>query len=138
MQDRPSAPQLLEALASFLLAEVAPRLEANKALQFRVAIAANLAQVVGAELNTFDARLLGESIRLRALFPDHPAVERLDVGTRTERLAAVKELDRFLARALRKGAMKEDRRLAAGEHLWATARETLAISNPRFDLNDDL
>jgi hypothetical protein len=138
MQDRPSAQQLLDALATFLMSEVAPRLDANKALQFRVAIAANLAQVVSGELNTFDQRLLGESIRLRALFPDHPAVERLDVGTRTERLAAVKDLERFLAKALRKGAMAEDRRLAAGEHLWATAKETLAISNPRFDLNEDL
>jgi hypothetical protein len=138
MQDRPSAQQLLDALATFLLSEVAPRLETNKALQFRVAIAANLAQVVSGELNTFDQRLLGESIRLRALFPDHPAVERLDVGTRTERLAAVKELERFLARALRTGAMNEDRRLAAGEHLWATAKETLAISNPRFDVSEDL
>lgn len=138
MQDRPSAPQLLEALSTFLLTEVAPRLDSNKALQFRVAIAANLAQVVVAELNTFDGRLLGESIRLRALFPDHPAVARLDVGTRPERLAAVKELERFLARALRKGAMAEDRRIAAGEHLWASAKETLSLTNPRFDLSEDL
>lgn len=138
MQDRPSAPQLLEALATFLLSEVTPRLESNKALQFRVAIAANLAQVVSAELNTFEQRLLGESIRLRALLPTHPAVARLDVGTRAERLDAVKELERFLAKALRKGALAPDRRLAAGEHLWATAKETLAISNPRFDLSEDL
>ena len=42
MQTRPDQSTLLEALGSFLLTEVSPKLEADKALQFRVLIAANL------------------------------------------------------------------------------------------------
>ena len=37
-------------VASFLIAEVVPKLEAEKALQFRVMIAANVANVVALSL----------------------------------------------------------------------------------------
>ncbi len=56
MQLRPDHATLLDAVAQFLLSEVSASLEANKALQFRVLIAANLANVVANELRTEHAR----------------------------------------------------------------------------------
>ena len=69
MQNRPDASTLLDAVASFLMAEVAPKLEGDKALQFRMMIAANLATVVAAELRTEDDRFAAEAQRLKALVP---------------------------------------------------------------------
>ena len=49
------------------MADLVPKLEADKALQFRVLIAANLATVVGAELRTHSTRLSAETSRLQVL-----------------------------------------------------------------------
>ncbi len=128
MQPRPDHPTLLEALASFLMADVAPTLEADKALQFRVLIAANLATVVAGEVRSHDARLAAELGRLRALLDDHEGAA--DVAT-------LERLNRELATRLRAGAFDGPRLADALEHLLATARETLEVTNPRFDLGPD-
>lgn len=128
MQTRPDHPTLLEALASFLLADVAPKLEGDRALQFRALIAANLATVVAGELRTHEARLGAELARLRALL--HDAAGPDDAAT-------LERLNRELATRLRSGALSADELSAALEHLLATAKETLEVTNPRFDLSDD-
>lgn len=125
MQTRPDQPTLLEALAGFLLAEVAPKLEADKALQFRVLIAANLATVVAGEVRTHDARLHAEVERLRALLSEPAGPSDL---------AALERLNRQFAGRLRAGEFDGPRFDQALEHCLATARETLAVTNPRFDL----
>lgn len=120
MQHRPDHPTLLEALAQFLLAEVSPSLEANKALQFRVLIAANLASMVANEHRTEPRRLEAELGRLRALLPEATAL-------------TLDELNRALVRRLQE--TNSPRELEAIlHHLQATARETLEVTNPRFDL----
>jgi hypothetical protein len=127
MQDRPDQPTLLDAVASFLLSEVAPKLEADKALQFRVLIAANLAGIVAGELRTHDARLAAEVGRLKTLLerPDAPVDE-----------ASLVALNRALVERIRSGPAQGDAFTTILEHVLATAKETLAVTNPRFDLAD--
>lgn len=121
MQNRPDHPTLLDALASFLMADVAPKLEADKALQFRVLIAANLATVVASEQRTHGDRVKSEGERLAKLLPISgiPTTE-----------AEIAELTKNLAQLLRKNQLVNDQTL---EHLLATARETLQVTNPRFE-----
>lgn len=126
MQTRPDHPTLLEALTTFLMADVAPKLEADKALQFRVLIAANLASVVAGELRTHEARLGAELARLRALLAD---LAGPDDATTLERLNAK------LAASLKRGELGGVDFDRALEHLLATAKETLAVTNPRFEVD---
>lgn len=117
MQDRPDHPTLLDAIASFLMGDVAPKLEADKALQFRVLIAANLATVVANEARTGDARAAAETERLvKLLGHDGP----------------LPELNRELAAKLRAGQLVD---AATLEHLLQTAKDTLAVTNPRFEVD---
>lgn len=132
MQNRPDPSTLLDAVASFLIAEVVPKLEAEKALQFRVMIAANVATVVAGELRTEDDRFAAESARLVGLVPE-AVTPKLTSIRRDERLAALAALDAALVEKLRADGGSE----AALAHLWQTAKETLAVTNPRFDLSDD-
>lgn len=122
MQSRPDHPTLLEALAAFLMADVAPKLEADKALQFRLLIAANLANVVASEARTHDARLKAEGARLATLLSVTPP------GSEAE----LEALTRALSRRLRAGELVNEPTL---EHLLATSRETLEVTNPRFELD---
>lgn len=121
MQTRPDHPTLLDALASFLLADVAPKLEADKALQFRVLIAANLATVVAGEVGSHDERLSAEGTRLASLLGAAAPTTEAELDT----------LNRALAAKLRAGELMNDATLT---HLLETAKETLAVTNPRFEL----
>jgi MinD-like ATPase involved in chromosome partitioning or flagellar assembly len=129
MQNRPDHPTLLDAVASFLMADVSPKLEADKALQFRVLIAANLATVVAGELRTRDARFNAESTRLAAL---------LGAASPPKTDAALEAMNRELAAALRKGQLSPELQAQTLEHLLATARETLEVTNPRFELSEEI
>lgn len=124
MQNRPDHSTLLDAIASFLMSDVAPKLEADKALQFRMLIAANLATVVAGELRTHSTRLSSETARLQQL-----------LESKSEDLEA---MNRQLAASLRKSELSPEKLTAALDHLLATARETLEVTNPRFDLSDDV
>lgn len=117
-------PTILDALATFLMGELAPKVEADKALQFRVLIAANLATTLAAETRTRDARLLAEGTRLQHLLAATEA-------PRDE--AELEALNRQLAARLRRGELLGEQTLA---HLLQTARETLEATNPRFELGD--
>jgi hypothetical protein len=127
VQDRPDQPTLLDAVAAFLLSEVGPKLEADKALQFRVLIAANLAGIVAGELRTHDARLAAEVGRLKVL------LERPDATVDAASLAA---LNRALVERIQSAPAQGAAFDTILEHLLTTAKETLAVTNPRFDLAD--
>ena len=131
MQDRPDASTLLDAVSAFLMAEVAPKLEADKALQFRMVIAANLASVVAGELRTEDDRFAAEAARLQALVPGDPG--RLSSPRRDERMAALAALEAVLVQRIRQRGTDEQ----TFEHLWQTAKETLQVTNPRFDVSEN-
>lgn len=128
MQNRPDPSTLLDAVATFLMAEVVPKLEADKALQFRAMIAANVATVVAGELRTEDDRFAAEAARLSALVPG-AVTGSLTSARRDERLAALAALDAALVQRLRTQGPDD----AALDHLLQTAQQTLAVTNPRFD-----
>lgn len=128
MQNRPDHPTLLDAVATFLMADIAPKLEADKALQFRVLIAANLANVIAGELRTAPVRFGNEAQRLSALLGAAAA------PTTDSELDA---LNRQLATALRKNTLPAGKHAEALEHLFATAKETLEVTNPRFELGEE-
>lgn len=131
MQIRPDAATLLDAVATFLMSEVAPKLEGDKALQFRLIIAANLATVVASESRTEDERFADESKRLSRLFPD---TAELSSARRQERLAALSTLEAALCARLRAEGPSE----AIFEHLFETAKSTLKTTNPRFELSENV
>ena len=135
MQTRPDAATLLDAVATFLLEEISPKLKDDKALAFRVMIAANLANVVATELRTQDERFINEARRLKALLPHAAHEEKLWSARTSERTEALLGLERELAHRLRSGKMRIDEKVL--EHLTQTAKETLAAVNPRFELGDE-
>ncbi|MBL8919055.1 MAG: hypothetical protein JNJ54_09370 [Myxococcaceae bacterium] len=137
MQNRPDHPTLLDAVAQFLLGEVSPKLEADKALQFRVLIAANLATVVAAELRTETARFEAEASRLKRLLPAEASALRLDTPDRAARLEALEQLNRALTTKLRARSLSPEQLAEVQEALFATAKETLEVTNPRFDLSHE-
>ncbi|MBE2253719.1 MAG: hypothetical protein IAE78_29590 [Myxococcus sp.] len=137
MQHRPDHPTLLDAVAQFLLGEIAPKLEGDKALQFRVLIAANLAGVVANEQRTEARRFDAEVARLSALLPDEAAALPLASTDRQARLNALEQLNRALATKLRAGALPDETLALTLEALFATAKDTLEVTNPRFDCSHE-
>ena len=134
MQNRPDGSTLLDAVANFLVTEVGPRLESDKALQFRLLIAANLATIVASELRTEDDRCAAEGQRLVALLPEIGQLPQLSSPRRVERMTAIAAMEAALAARLRQSG-PDDASLA---HLWETAKQTLQVTNPRFDLSEEL
>jgi hypothetical protein len=126
MQDRPDAPDLLEAVAEYLFGELRP--EAPREQRFKVLVAANLCAVVAREIRAGetpdreDLELFGELLGETTEVPDDP--EALAERTR----AAAAEL----AQRLRSGEL--DERLdelipRLSEHV----RRKLEIARPGYD-----
>ena len=135
MQTRPDQSTLLEAVATFLLEEVTPKLKDDKALAFRLMIAANLANVVATELRTQDDRFSHEARRLKGLLHGAGDESKLWSSRTHERLDALTALERDLAQRLRSGRVKIDDKVI--DHLVQTTKDTLGAVNPRFDLSDE-
>ena len=142
MRDRPDKVDMLRAVARFLEKEVRPALLGEvtgtsrdvQALAFRVLIAAHLASVVAAEIAAEDDLDEAELTRLAALAGKEPSVPR----RRTERRMAALSQTRDLAASLREGGLSEAEERRIFEHVRATLKEELAVTNPRFDTSADL
>jgi hypothetical protein len=140
MQDRPDPSTLLDGVAQFLMTEVLPKIE-DKALAFRVMIAANLSTVVSAGLRSEDERVAAEAKRLQLLLPEMVVAGESDAAalpTRKQRSEAVAKLNRELARRLREGGFDAEQLGKVQEHVKKTALEALAVVNPRFDTSEEI
>jgi hypothetical protein len=142
MQQRPDAPTTLDAIVRFLVADLHPTVT-DKALQFRVLVAANALSQCAAELRAEPGRSLDELARLRALLaptggPDGPETSGATAEPRTdaERRALVAALDRALAAGLRDGTVSAAADGPAMAHLTESLRATLTATNPRFDCGE--
>jgi Domain of unknown function (DUF6285) len=128
MQDRPSAEELIAAVASFLEQELIPTIT-DPRLRFRGLVAANLLAVVARELDAGDAPLLAARSQLQALL-GHAAPAAPDRGTLRAETA---QLAAELAARIRAGAFDEPpdfiAALDAAEQLVA---EKLRVANPRY------
>ena len=113
MQDRPRAPELIEAVREFL-ERILPELKGHSAFHGRVA--ANVLDIVKRELELAPATDAAEHARLRALLGADGTLD---------------ELNRLLCRRIASGEMALD---APGlvAHLRETTLAKLAVDQPRY------
>jgi hypothetical protein len=116
-QDRPTAAELLTAIADFLREEATPALDkAEPRLGFQMRVAANSLAILEREMRLGPAADTRELARLAKLLGHDGTLE---------------ELNRELARQLRSGERDErDTELMA--HLEATIADKIAIANPKW------
>ena len=116
-QDRPSASELLAAIADFLREEASPALDkAEPRLGFQMRVAVNALAILEREARLGPAADAREHARLAKLLGRDGTLE---------------ELNRELARQLRSGQRDEsDGELMA--HLEATVADKIAIANPKW------
>ena len=126
MQDRPTAGELLEAIADFLTLDVEPHVP--DWLRFQLRVARNSLTIIRRELEHEDAYLLAEWSGLDTLLgesprPDSPTELRPGVLARNEELCA----------RIRAGDFDQpEARRALVEHLRAVVANKLRTSNPRY------
>jgi hypothetical protein len=117
MQDRPTASELLSAIADFLREEALPALDrAEPRLGFQMRVAVNSLAILEREAR------LGPSANLR----EHERLAKL-----LDRDGTLEELNRELARQLRTG-QRDERDTALMAHLEATVADKIAIANPKW------
>ncbi|MEW6777213.1 MAG: DUF6285 domain-containing protein [Bdellovibrionota bacterium] len=128
MQDRPSAKDLLEALADFLEREAVPVVE-DPRLRFRLMIAGNLARILEREADLEETLLQSERKRLLPLLGKGlPGTDPSGSQLREE----VLNLNQDFGRRIRAGEM--DMGPAAQKafaHALATLEGKLAVANPK-------
>jgi len=116
-QDRPTASELLAAIADFLREEAIPALDrAEPRLGFQMRVAVNSLAILERESRLAPAADAREQERLVKLLG---------------RDGRVDELNRELARQLRTG-QRDERDAALMAHLEATIADKIAIANPKW------
>jgi hypothetical protein len=135
MQARPSNNDLLQAISKFLLGEIYPAV-ADQRLRFRVLIAANVANVVAAQLQSLDDLAKAELSRLAELMPDLAAAESPRSDAECSEL--VSKLNRELAARIRQRRFAGEQRSRLLRHIKETLIRSLAIENPRFDTSPEI
>ncbi|MFT3767132.1 MAG: DUF6285 domain-containing protein [Minicystis sp.] len=137
MQNRPDKSALLEAVARFLEREIKPTVK-DPALSFRVLIAANLCQLVSAEIQMEDVATDAELDRLAALLPDVTVDVARAKQSHEGRRRAIERYNRELSARIRSGAIRAEPGTPAWEHVTTTLRGELLTSSPRFDTGLDI
>jgi len=116
-QDRPTAAELLAAIADFLREEVTPALDkADPRLGFQMRVAVNSLAILEREARLGPAADASELARLAKLLGHDGTLE---------------ELNRELAQQLRSGR-RDERDAALMAHLEATVADKIAIANPKW------
>lgn len=116
-QDRPTASELLAAIADFLREEATPALDRTEPrLGFQMRVAVNSLAILERESRLAPAADAREHARLVALLG---------------RDGTLADLNRELARQLRAGE-RDERDAALMAHLEATTADKIAIANPRW------
>ena len=116
-QDRPTAAELLAAIADFLREEATPALDrAEPRLGFQMRVAANSLAILEREARLGAAADGREHERLKTLLGRDGTLE---------------ELNHALARELRAGT-RDERDAALMAHLDATIADKIAIANPKW------
>ena len=126
MQDKPSADELLDALAEFLEKDVVPAFEGRK--RFHAIVAANVARITAREFRLGPAQRTAEIMELRELLGDSPTA----AGEGEPSEQAVVVLTAELCRRIERGEADtgEFRRCALG-FLRRSIERKLAIDDPK-------
>jgi hypothetical protein len=129
MQDRPTARELVEAVAAFLEAEIIPTLS-DPRLRYRGLIAANVLGIVSRELAVRDASLVAERQQLaRLLGQDIPA----GPSPNDDLVADVDRMNREVCRRIRAGEFDSGPEFdAALNFAEGTVIEKLRVNSPRY------
>jgi hypothetical protein len=124
-QDRPDAPELLEAVAEFLLADV--REWAPREKRFQALVAANVCAVLARELRAGESPLREDLILFRELLGERPG----EMPEGEDLRAAVREAQAELSRRLRAGDL--DARLDdLADRLREHVRRKLEVARPGY------
>lgn len=126
-QDRPSAPELLEAVAEYLFAELRP--EVPREQRFRVLVAANVCAVVARELREGDEPLREDLAMFSELLGREQPSTELEGAELDE---AVRVAERDLVERLRAGDL-DDRLDELTERLREHVRRKLRPARPGYD-----
>jgi hypothetical protein len=124
MQDRPTAPELLDALAAMLFTDVRRWVPAER--RFQILVAANLCAVVAREIRAGAEPSIADARLFRALLGAEgrdPAPEEAE--------AVARKAAGDLARRLRAGELDHDLDRVAGE-LREHVRRKLEIARPGY------
>lgn len=122
MQDRPTLPELLDAVRGFIADEVLPALHDHR-LRFRSLVAANLLDMMRRELALEPSILRHEHERLATLLGTPTSVD-----ADTDLAAAVRAQHAALCQRIRAGNAPPDTRAA----LTDSVRGKLEVANPRY------
>ncbi|MBE7439682.1 MAG: hypothetical protein HS115_14595 [Spirochaetales bacterium] len=142
MQDQPTATQLLEAIADFLLKEVLPVVQDDEALAYKTLVSWNMLGVVGREIRQGRLLLEQERNRLAPFFPDPSGPpghqpDRLPdhfPGAADDLEKQVQRYNELLAARIRsQGLSIQDR--PVWDAVKASVRERIVVTNPRFALD---
>jgi hypothetical protein len=128
MHDRPTAPELLEAVRHFLESDVVPALEGTK--KFHARVAANVLAIVAREMESQERQLRQEWKSVKRLLEMTDAAEPRDLAELKQALRGATEQ---LCERIRSGAA--DHEPWRGEvlaHVRRTVADKLAVANPRF------
>ena len=126
-QDRPDAPDLLDAVAEFLISEVRQSVPPEQ--RFQVLVAANLCAVVARERRAGAEPLLDDLLLFSSLLDQQ-------LSTADDLDKAVREAEAELARRLRAGEMDE-RLEEVASALRRHVAGNLAIARPGYDAAPD-
>lgn len=125
MNDRPTAPELLEAVERFLREDAIPALSGHTKYQARVA--ANVVAIVARELGSEEDQLAGEWKRLGELFGDDAEAP----GRASALRVALTRRNEELVRRIRAGdADGGPWRADLIRHLKKTVADKLAVARP--------
>ncbi len=126
MQDRPTAGELLEAIADFLTMDVEPHVP--EWLRFQLRVARNSLTIIGRELEQEDEHLIEEWQGLDALLGDAPRPESSGALRRS-----VLERNDALADRIKAGEFDHaDARRRLIEHLRVVVDNKLRVTNARY------
>ncbi len=128
MQDRPEAPDLLDAVADLLMKEVMPLVKDNDAVAYKTLVSWNMLGVVARELRNGEAadnRELENVVKL--LGETNPG----ELATAGEKREALSKLNHKLADKIRSDKTS-DPDSEAWKHVKEMLKDKLNIANPRF------
>jgi hypothetical protein len=114
MQDEPTPPELIKAVADFLRNDVVPVISGHNAFKLRVAI------------NALDLVM-----RQLTLEQDSDAAEAARLASLLEMPGSLRELNRVLAERIASGEV-DLQTPGLSEHLWRTTMDKLAVDQPNY------
>ena len=129
MQDRPSAPDLMDAIADFLMKDVMPLVKEQDAVAYKTLVSWNMLGVMARELREGEGHVNEELKRLHDLIADTGGNSP---RTQLDKQRQVRELNVRLAEKIKTEKIA-DPASPAWKHVKQTLIENLAVSNPRFN-----